>query len=157
MSPPHIPTPVSPGDRAGTILARVRDGPKAAPGRGEVGRPQAAFGAHLRDSPAPTRPRGTRGGVVVIGDAPWHRGAAIRRVPAEQPHPTLYRRPSDSPHLNVAERLRRVWRATHNRLFAPMAAPRRAPRASLCYDQTLRPKVLSLIRAPKKGAQSAAA
>jgi hypothetical protein len=38
-----------------------------------------------------------------------------------------------------------------------MAALRRALRTNLCYYQTLRPKVLSLIRAPKNVAQSAAA
>ena len=120
---------------------------------------QAAFAAHLRDRarayPAARHPRV----VVVIDNAPWHRGAPISRVLAEQPHLALYRLPSYSPHLNVIERLWRVLRrrATHNRLFATMAALRRALRASLCYYQTLRHKVRSLIRAPKNVAQSAAA
>jgi hypothetical protein len=48
-------------------------------------------------------------------------------------------------------------RASHNRLFETMAALRRALRASLCYYQTLRSKVLSLVRAPRNVAQSDAA
>ena len=95
-------------------------------------RMQAAFAAHLRDVarayPAARHPRV----VVVIDNAPWHRGAAISRALAEHPHLMLYRLPSYSPHLNVIERLWRVLRrrATHNRLFETMAALRRALRAS---------------------------
>ena len=109
---------------------------------------QAAFAAHLRDLarayPAARHPRV----VIVIDNAAWPRGAAIRRVLAEHPHLVLHRLPSYSLHLNVVERLWRVLRrrATHNRLFATMAALRRALRASLCYYQTVRHKVLSLIR-----------
>ncbi len=120
---------------------------------------QAACAAHLRDVarayPADGHPRV----IIVIDNAPWHRGAPISRVLAEQPHLSLYRLPSYSPHLNVIERLWRVVRrrATHNRLFETMATLRRALRASLCYYQTLRHKVLSLIRAPQNVAQSAAA
>jgi hypothetical protein len=81
---------------------------------------------------------------------------SIRR---DNPHLELKRLPSYSPHLNVIERLWRGLRrrATHNRLFAAMAALRRALRASLCYHQTPRHKVLSLIRAQKNVAQSGAA
>jgi transposase len=124
-----------------------------------VRRLQAAFAAHLRDVARAYPARRHLRVVVVIGNAPWHRGAPIRQVLAEPPHLTLYRLPSSSPHLNVVERLWRVLRrrATHNRLFAAMAALRRALRTSLCYDQTLRPKVLLLIRAPKNVAPSAAA
>ena len=147
---------------SGRLTTRLLDNParvQAVTGRSKVSRLQAAFAAHLRDIarayPAARHPRV----VVVIDNAPWHRGAPVSQVLAEQPHLTLYRLPSYSPHLNVVERLWRVLRrrATHNRLFATMAALRRALRASLCYYQTLRPKVLSLIRAPKNVAQSAAA
>jgi hypothetical protein len=49
-------------------------------------------------------------------------------------------------------------RASHNRLFETMAALRRALRASLRnYQDAARSKVLSLIRAPRNVAQSAAA
>lgn len=147
---------------SGRLTTRLLDSPahvKAVTGRSKVRRLQEAFAAHLRDVartyPARRHPRV----VVVIDNAPWHCGAPMRQVRAEQPHLTLYRLPSYSPHLNVVERLWRVLRrrATHNRLFATMAALRRALRTSLCYYQTLRPKVLSLIRAPKNVAQSAAA
>jgi transposase len=62
------------------------------------------------------------------------------------------RLPSYSPQLNVIERcwrgLRR--RATHNRLFAPMAALRATLRNNLCYYQALPQKVLSFIESPRK-------
>ncbi len=147
---------------SGRLTTRLLDSParvKAVTGRSKVRRLQAAFAAHLRDLarayPAARHPRV----VVVIDNAAWHRGAPIREVLAEHPHLVLYRLPSYSPHLNVVERLWRVLRrrATHNRLFATMAALRRALRASLCYYQTLRPKVLSLIRAPRNVAPSAVA
>src|SRR5512134_1353796 len=147
---------------SGRLTTRLLDNParvQAVTGRSKVSRLQAAFAAHLRDIarayPAARHPRV----VVVIDNAAWHRGAPVSQVLAEQPHLTLYRLPSYSPHLNVVERLWRVLRrrATHNRLFATMAALRRALRASLCYYQTLRHKVRSLIRAPKNVAQSAAA
>ena len=146
----------------GRLTTRPLDSParvEAVTGRSKVRRLQAAFAAHLRDVarayPAARHPRV----VIVIDNAPWHRGAAIRRVPAEPPHLVLYRLPSSSPQLNVVERLWRVLRrrATHNRLFDTMAALRRALRASLCYYQTVRPKVLSLIQAPRNVAQAAAA
>src|SRR5512134_3693549 len=147
---------------SGRLTTRLLDNParvQAVTGRSKVSRLQAAFAAHLRDIarayPAARHPRV----VVVIDNAAWHRGAPVSQVLAEQPHLTLYRLPSYSPHLNTVERLWRVLRrrATHNRLFATMAALRRALRASLCYYQTLRHKVRSLIRAPKNVAQSAAA
>jgi hypothetical protein len=147
---------------SGRLTTRLLDSParvKAVTGRSKVRRLQAAFAAHLRDIARTYPPTGHPRVVVVIDNAPWHRGAAISRALAEHPHLALYRLPSYSPHLNVIERLWRVLRrrATHNRLFATMAALRRALRASLCYYQTLRHKVRSLIRAPKNVAQSAAA
>jgi transposase len=95
---------------------------------------------------------------VVIDQAPWHRGALIRESLRAYPHLRLYPLPSYSPHLNVIERLGRVLRrrATHHRLFESPAQLRAALRASLCYYQTLKHKVLSLIQRPRKVAKFAA-
>ena len=41
-------------------------------------------------------------------------------------------------------------RATHNRLFAHMAALRATLRHNLCYYQSMRQKVLSLMESPRK-------
>jgi hypothetical protein len=60
--------------------------------------------------------------------------------------------PSYSPQLQVIERFWRVSRrrATHNRLLTTVGALKQALRNSLCYYQTLRHRVLSVIQAPKK-------
>jgi transposase len=65
-------------------------------------------------------------------------------------------RPSYSPQLNVIERFWRVRRrrATHNRLFARMAAVRETLRHNICYFQTMKQKVLSLIESPRKAKSS---
>jgi hypothetical protein len=77
---------------SGRLTTRLLDSParvRAVTGRSKVRRLQAAFAAHLRDIarayPAGRHPRV----VVVIDNAPWHRGAPIRHVLAEQPHLTL--------------------------------------------------------------------
>jgi transposase len=90
--------------------------------------------------------------VLVIDNAPWHKGAVITEVLAQVPHLELYRLPSYSPQLQVIERFWRVLRrrATHNRLFAAVGALKQALRNSLCYYRTLRHRVLSLIQSPKK-------
>jgi transposase len=64
----------------------------------------------------------------------------------------LSRLPSYGPQLQVIERFWRVLRrrVTHNRLFTAVGALKQALRNSLCYDQTLRHRVLSLIQSPKK-------
>jgi hypothetical protein len=95
---------------------------------------------------------------VVIDQAPWHRGALIRETLRAYPHLRLYPLPSDSPPLNVIERLGRVLRrrATPNRLFETRAELRAALRARLCDSQTLKHKVLSLIQRTRKVAKLAA-
>ena len=103
---------------SGRLTTRQLDSPariKAVTGHSKVRRLQAAFAAHLRDIARTYPPTGHPRVVVVIDNAPWHRGAAISRVLAEHPHLALYRLPSYSPHLNVIERLWRVVRrrATH--------------------------------------------
>ena len=84
---------------------------------------------------------------------PVTNATGITEVLDAHPHLYLYRLPSYSPQLNYIERFWRVLRrrATHNRLFLTMAELRTALRANLCYFQTMRHKVLSLLqRRPRK-------
>jgi transposase len=85
--------------------------------------------------------------VLVIDNAPWHAGEPVRRALADNPHLELYRLPGYSPCLNVIERFWKLLRrrATHNRLFDTLADLKRSIRNSLCYFQTLRHRVASLI------------
>ena len=144
----------------GQLTTRVLEQParsKAKTGYSKQRRLQTAFGAHLRDIarryPASTFPEV----VITIDNAPWHRGAGVEEVLAASPHLRLYRLPSYSPQLNVIERFWRVLRrrATHNRLFTSMASVRATLRNNLCYFQTMRQKVLSLIDSPRKAKKEA--
>lgn len=117
-------------------------------GRSKNRRLQEAFAAHLRHV-GRVYPAGKhRRVVLVIDNAPWHAGAPVRQALAENPHLELYRLPSYSPWLNVIERFWRVLRrrATHNRLFDTLADLKRSIRNSLCYYQTMRERVASLVR-----------
>jgi len=93
--------------------------------------------------------------VLLIDNAPWHRGKPIDAALAENAHLQFKRLPAYSPQLNPIERfwkkLRR--RATHNRLFDSLADLKRSIRASLCYFQTMRHKVKSLLE-PRKRANT---
>lgn len=146
----------------GRLTTRLLASParaKAKTGKSKTRRLQEAFAAHLRDIARAYPIVRFKQVIVTIDNAPWHRGRLINDVLAAHPHLVLYRLPSYSPELNVIERLWRVLRrrATHNRLFNTLAELKAALRASLCYFQTLRHKVLSLIQDPKKVAKSAAA
>jgi transposase len=120
---------------------------------------QAAFVRHVRDLartyPAARYPRV----VLVIDNAPWHTGAMVTTWLKRLPHLELYRLPSYSPQLQVIERFWKILRrrATHNRLFTAVGALKRALRNSLCYYQTLRHRVLSMIQAPSKRTKPSAA
>ena len=141
-----------------SVHANTLESPKGATkktGKNKTRRMQAAFAAHLRHVgkayPAAKHPRV----VLVIDNAPWHRGAVVDAALADNPHLAFYRLPAYSPHLNPVERfwkkLRR--RATHNRLFDTLADLKSSVRASLCYFQTARHKVKSLIEGrPKRKA-----
>ena len=85
--------------------------------------------------------------VLIIDNAPWHRGKPIDEALADHPHLEFKRLPSYSPQLNVIERFWKLLRrrATHNRLFAGLAELKRSLRASLCYYQTVRGKIRGLI------------
>jgi DDE superfamily endonuclease len=113
----------------GQLTTRLLEQParsKAKTGQSKQQRLQGACAAHLRDIarayPAQAYPEV----VILIDNAPWHRGAMMEHVLAAYPNLRLYRWPRYSPQLHVIERLWRVLRrrATHNRLFASMAALR---------------------------------
>lgn len=90
--------------------------------------------------------------VIIIDNASWHGGVPVREALAAHPHLEFYRLPSYSPSLNIIERFWKVLRrrATHNRLFASMPLLCRSLRASFCYYQTLRGKMLSLIESKRR-------
>ena len=97
---------------------------KAKTGLSTQPRVPGAFAAHLRDiaraSPASPSPEV----VITIDHAPWHRGTLMTQVLAASPPLRGKRLPSESPPLHVIERCWRMLRrrATHNRLFANLAA-----------------------------------
>jgi len=133
-----------------TVHANLLESPakaKQTTGQSKTRRMQEAFAAHLRHVariyPADQHKRV----VLIIDNAPWHRGGPIDQALAECPHLEFYRLPSYSPHLNVIERfwnlLRR--RASHNRLFEGLGDLKRSLRASLCYFQTVRGRIKSLV------------
>jgi transposase len=78
-----------------------------------------AFARHLQQVAAAYPAARHNRVLLVIDNAPWHRGPLVRQVLAEHAHLGLHRLPPYSPKLNVIERLWK-WlrhRATHNRLF----------------------------------------
>jgi transposase len=120
---------------------------------------QEAFARHLRDIGRTYPAERYSRVVLVIDNAPWHRGSLITKALQELPHLELYRLPSYSPQLQVIERFWKVLRrrATHNRLFDTITRLKRALRNSLCYYQTRRHRVFSVIQAPHKQTKSSAA
>jgi transposase len=132
------------------VHANLLESPQGAAkrtGKSKTRRLQEAFAAHLRDVARLYPAEKHKRVVLVIADAPWHRGGPIDEALAEHPHLGFKRLPSDSPPLNVIERFWRLLRrrATHNRLFETMADLTRSLRASLCYYQTVRCRVRSLV------------
>ena len=130
---------------------------KAKLGRSKPQRRPTAFVAHLQDRARLYPARVYPDVVITIENAPWHRGAGVEQVFAAHPHLHLYRLPGYSPQLNVMERFWRGLRrrATHNRLFASMAALRTTLRNNLSYFQTMKQKVLSLIESARKAKKEA--
>jgi transposase len=85
--------------------------------------------------------------VVIIDNAPWHRGDVLTHVLAECSHVALYRLPSYRPQLHMIERFWKVLRrrTTHNRLLATLAARKYSIRNSLSYLQTMWHRIYSLL------------
>jgi len=135
---------------SGVLHSNTLESPKDAKkrtGLSKTRRMQNAFAAHLRHVaglyPVATNPRV----VLVIDNAPWHRGAVVDQAMADNPHLEFYRLPSYSPQLNVIERFWRKLRrrATHNRLFDTLADLKRSVRNSLSYFQTVRSRIESMV------------
>ena len=131
----------------GSLQAANRKG-----GESKTRRMQRAFANHLRHvGRMYPRERFSRV-VLLIDNAPWHRGKLIDEALAEDPHLEFKRLPSYSPQLNPIERFWKVLRrrATHNRLFDTLADLKKSVRASLSYFQTVRQRVLTLINGRRK-------
>jgi transposase len=133
------------------LHANTLSSPKGAEkktGKSKTRRMQEAFAEHLRHVAKVYPAERHKEVVLLIDNAPWHRGVPINQALAENPHLVFKRLPSYSPQLNPIERfwkkLRR--RATHNRLFDTLADLKRSIRASLSYFQTVRAKVASLLQ-----------
>jgi transposase len=121
-------------------------------GKSKTRRLQEAFASHLRHV-GRVYPKERHSEVVLLIDnAPWHAGRVIEEALGENPHLRLKRLPSYSPQLNPIERLWKALRrrATHNRLFDTLADLKRSLRASLCYFQTMRGRVKTLLRGTRK-------
>ena len=116
-------------------------------GESKTRRLQRTFAAHLRQVAARYPPGEHPRVVVIIDNAPWHRGRPIDEALAANPHLELKRLPSYSPQLNVIERFWKLLRrrATHNRLFDTLADLKGSVRNSLRYFQTVRSRVRPLI------------
>ena len=121
-------------------------------GKSKTRRLQEAFAAHLHIGRVYPRERYPRV-VLVIDNAPWHRGQPIDAALRDNPHLGFTRLPRSSPQVNPIERFWRKLRrrATHNRLFDTLADLKASLRASLCYFQTIRAKVKSILEGrPRK-------
>jgi transposase len=140
---------------SGAVHANTLESPKGATkktGLSKTRRMQAAFAAHLRHVGRVYPADRYKRVVLMIDNAPWHRGRPIDEALRDNPHLEFKRLPSYSPQLNPIERfwkkLRR--RATHNRLFDTLADLKASLRASLSYFQTARHKVKSIIHGRPK-------
>jgi transposase len=123
-----------------------------ATGQSKTRRMRVAFANHLRHLGRVYPRRRHSEVVLVIDNAPWHCGQPVTDALANNPHLRFYRLPSYSPQLNPIERLWKKLRrrATHNRLFDTLADLKASIRASLCYYQTVRHQVASLVSGTAK-------
>ena len=144
----------------GQLTTRLLEQParsKVKTGLSKQQRWHVAFAAHLRDIARAYPARQYPEVIITMDNAPWHRGTLMQQVLAAYPHLRLKRLPRYSSQLNVMERFWRVLRrrATHHRLCAHMTALRVTLRNHLCYYQSLRQKVLSLMDSPRKTKKAA--
>jgi len=92
--------------------------------------------------------------VLRIDNASWHRDKRIDEALAANRHWEFKRLPRSSPQRNPIERLGKVRRrrATPNQLFDSIADGKKSVRASRSYFQTVRQRVLTLIKGRGKKA-----
>ena len=116
-------------------------------GKSKTRRMQEAFAAFLRHIGRVYPAKGNPRVVLIIDNAPWHRGKLIDEALADNPHLEFWRLPSYSPQLNAIEHFWKLLRrrATHNRLFESLSNLKRSIRASLCYFQTVKGRIRSLV------------
>jgi transposase len=121
-------------------------------GKSKNRRMQEAFADHLRHVGRVYPPDKHQEVVLLIDNAPWHRGKLVDEALAANPHLRFKRLPSYSPQLNPIERFWKMLRrrATHNRLFDTLADLKGSLRNSLCYFQTMRARVKTLLNGRKK-------
>jgi len=142
------------------VHANTLESPKDATkrtGKSKTRRMQEALAAHLRHVARAYPAERHKRVVLLIDNAPWHRGKPIDAAMRDNPHLEFKRLPSYSPQLNPIERFWKVLRrrATHNRLFDTLADLKTSIRASLCYFQTVRERVRTLLnRRSRKQSQS---
>jgi hypothetical protein len=121
-------------------------------GESKTRRMQRAFADHLRHVGRMYPAERFARVVLLIDNAPWHRGKPIDEAMAANRHLEFKRLPSYSPQLNPIERFWKVLRrrATHNRLFDTIADLKKSVRANLSYFQTVRQRVLTLIKGRRR-------
>ncbi len=137
------------------LHANTLESPKDAKkqtGQSKTRRMQQAFADHLRHVGRMYPQERNPEVVLLIDNAPWHRGQLMNEALADNPHLRIYRLPSYSPQLNPIEqfwkKLRR--RATHNRLFDTLDDLKGSLRSSVRYFQTVPHKVKSIIEGRAK-------
>jgi transposase len=120
---------------------------KQVTGKSKTRRMQEAFAAHLRHVGRAYPAEELKRVVLIIDNAPWHRGKPIDEAISDNPHLEFKRLPSYSPQLNLIEHFWKLLRrrATHNRLFESLAGLKASIRASLCHFQTVKRRVRSLV------------
>lgn len=120
---------------------------KQTTGKSKTRRMQEAFASHLRHVGQMYPQEKHKRVVLIIDNAPWHRGKLIDEALAANPHLEFKRLPSYSPQLNAIEHFWKLLRrrATHNRFFESLSGLRRSIRASLCYFQTVKKRLRSLV------------
>lgn len=139
----------------GVLHANTRKSLQAAnrkSGQSKTRRLQQAFAAHLRHGGRMYPPQRFATVVLLIDNAPGHRGKPIDQAMAENPHLEFKRLPRYRPQFNPIEQFCKVLRrrATHNRLFDAIAEMKKSVGASLSYFQTVRHRILTLIKGRRR-------